>query len=168
MRGRVVAMTDDAAAQTLLQFLQDVGDAPDVMWAAALAMLDHSLGEARQVRHSQFRFNPHGNLRRLRRDLAQAMKLARFAVALQEAEAEHTLAIELHARAIQQAAQAAAIARRRKRAERNEVPLTNESQTPEWQERRRLEAQAEREASRRRVRAERARAKRAEQRAGGK
>lgn len=167
MRGRVDSVTDDAAAQTLLRFLEDVGDAPEVMWAAALAMIDHTLTAAREGQHNRFRSHPHGHLRHLRRDLAQAMKLARFAVALQEAEAEHTLAIELHARAIQQAAQAAAIARKAKRDARSEVPLTNEASTPEWQERRRLELQAEREASRRRVRAARARAKRAQQRTDG-
>lgn len=103
-------MSEEAAARSLLQFLRDVGDAPEVVWAASLAMLERALLEAREARYGRFRVYPAGQLRRLRTDVAAAMKLARLGVAMQEAETERDreLDADLHARAV-----AAGAARRR-------------------------------------------------------
>jgi len=103
-------LTDEAAARSLLDFLADVGDAPEVMWSAAIAMLRRATTEAEEARFGRFRSYPQGQLRRLREDVANGLKLARLAVALQEAEAEQgrELAEELHEQAV-----AAGRARRR-------------------------------------------------------
>jgi hypothetical protein len=88
-RGREVrevgTMIDEEAARSLVAFLADVGDAPEVIWIAALAMMERALEEGREARHGRFRVYARGQLRRLRRDVAQAMLLARLAVEMQEA-----------------------------------------------------------------------------------
>lgn len=89
---------DDAAA-SLLAFLQDVGDAPEVLWSAGLAMLDRAVADGRAAGHSRFRHHPRGQLRLVRRELAQAMQLLRLAVALQEAERETELDVALRVEA---------------------------------------------------------------------
>jgi hypothetical protein len=103
-------MSDESAAAVLLQFLEEVGDAPEVIWAAAVAVMRRALGEAEEARFGRFRHYPQGQLRRLRSDVSRALKLARLAVDMQEAETERDreLTVDLHA----QAAAAGAAARR--------------------------------------------------------
>lgn len=102
-------MTDEAAALALLAFLEDAGDAPEVLWAAGLAMIRHALDEAGEGM-PRFRVYPRGQLRHVRRDVATGLKLARLAVVLQEAETERDreLVADLH-----EAAAAAGKAKRR-------------------------------------------------------
>lgn len=101
-------MSDESAARTLLDFLTDVGDAPDVIWSAALAHLERALNDAKEASHGRFRHYPEGQLRKLREGTAQSMKLARLAVAMLEAEREQTRELdeELRERA-EEAARAA-------------------------------------------------------------
>lgn len=72
-------------------------DAAEVTWWAALSLLERAAINAREGRWGPWRFYPAGQLRRLRRDIAQALELARLAVALQEEEnnAERQLDVEL-------------------------------------------------------------------------
>jgi hypothetical protein len=134
---------DDAAA-SLLAFLQDVGDSPEVLWCAGLAMLDRAVADGREGRHSRFRHHPRGQLRLVRRELAQGLKLMRLAVALQEAERETELDVALRVEA-----SAAAKKRRRKqtlpaqlarlekqRRTREGLPVSNFHLTPEYLARR--------------------------------
>jgi hypothetical protein len=95
-------MSEEAAARSLMQFLADVGDAPEVMWAAAIAMMRRATAEAEEARYGRFRHYPQGQLRRLREDVARGMKLARLAAALQEADDERgrELHEELHESAV--------------------------------------------------------------------
>lgn len=76
---------DDAAA-ALVRYLENVDDAPEVVYLAAVAMLERAVTEAREFRPSQWRYYPRGQLRRLRRNVAQGLALARVAVNLQEAQ----------------------------------------------------------------------------------
>jgi len=102
---------DDFVAQGLLAFLEDASDAPEVLWAAGLAMIERAVSEAKEARYGRFRHYPAGQLRRLRRDLSDGLKLSRLAVVLQEADTARgaELDAELHAAA----AAAAGAARRR-------------------------------------------------------
>jgi hypothetical protein len=135
-------MSDETAALSLLEFLTDVGDAPEVIWAAAIAMLRRATGEAEEGRFGRFRSSPEVQLRRLREDLARGLKLARLAAAMQEAyiERDHELADDLHAQAV-----AAGSARRRAQTlpaqlarlenqKRRRAGLSNVVATPGWQE----------------------------------
>lgn len=103
-------MTDEAAARSLLDFLAEVGDAPEVVWAAAIAMLRRATNEAEEARWGRFRAFPEGQVRRLREDVARAMKLARLAQAMQTADCERDRELheDLHRQAV-----AAGRARRR-------------------------------------------------------
>lgn len=58
-----------------------------VVWTAALGMLEQAAKAAREGNWGRWRNYPRGELRRLRRDVARALELARLAVALQ-AEAD--------------------------------------------------------------------------------
>lgn len=93
---RASSMDDTAAS--LIAFLSEVGDAPEVLWSASIALLGRALEEAGERR---FRHHPRGQLRRLREELARGLKLAGLAVAMNEALAEQDrgLAEELSARA---------------------------------------------------------------------
>jgi len=81
-------------------FLERHADrAASTAWVAALAMIEAACQEARERSHSRWRYYPAGELRRLRRDLAAALELARFAVALAEEERTLTETLERDARA---------------------------------------------------------------------
>jgi hypothetical protein len=103
-------MTDEAAARALVDFLADVGEAPEVVWSAGLAMLERAIAEAKEARYGRFGSYPEGSLRRLREDVARGMKLVRLGAAMQAAGREQgrELAEELRGQAA-----AAAKARRR-------------------------------------------------------
>lgn len=134
-------MNDEAAAASLLEFLTDVGDAPEVIWAAAIAMLRRATGEAEEGSAGRFRHSPEVQLRRLRESVARGMKLARLAAAMQEAYQlrDADLVDDLHAEAV-------ASAKGRRRAQtlpaqlarlesqkRRRAGLTNVITTPGWQ-----------------------------------
>lgn len=94
----------------LIAYLDRRGDrAAEVAWTAALALVVQAADDAREARWGRWRHHPRGELRRLRRDLAEALELARLAVALQEQEHEQRAALEL------ELAEAAAEAGRRRR-----------------------------------------------------
>jgi hypothetical protein len=112
-------MAIDDAAAGLLRFLEESGDAPEVLWAAALAMLERAIAEAGEGRWARFRHYPRGQLRNLRHDLASGLRLALLAVALQEAEAD----AERGDLSTVLAQRAAAAAKRRKVAKG--LPVTN-------------------------------------------
>lgn len=59
-------------------------DLPDVLWSASLAMIERAAGRARERRW--WRSNPSGELRAFRRQMAEALALARLAAALQAAD----------------------------------------------------------------------------------
>lgn len=63
-------------------------DSAEVAWTAATALLERAATCAREGNFGRFRYYPAGELRRLRRDVAVALALARFAVAMQEEENE--------------------------------------------------------------------------------
>lgn len=65
-------------------FEQYDGDAAEIIWTAALGMIEKAVIEARQTSSSRWRYFPGGELRRLRDELASALSLARFAAALEE------------------------------------------------------------------------------------
>jgi hypothetical protein len=68
-------------------FIERYGsEAPEVVWQAALALLERTATGARVAAASRWSYYPQGELRRLRHELAGAMMLARLAVALQEEE----------------------------------------------------------------------------------
>jgi hypothetical protein len=98
----------DEAAASLLAFLEDVGDAPEVLWSAGLAMLDRAVTDGRESRHARFRYHPAGQLRLVRREIAQGMRLLRLAVAMQEAGRADELDVALRI-------EASAAAKRRRR-----------------------------------------------------
>jgi hypothetical protein len=105
-------VSEDDAARALVAFLADVGDAPEVIWCAGLAMLERAIAEAREARHGRFGVYPEGQLRRLRRGLAQGLLLTRLAVAMQAAERERGRELDEELRE-----QAAAVAAARRRAQ---------------------------------------------------
>lgn len=92
---------DEAAARELLSFLQEVGDAPEVIWTAGIAMIQRALDEAVEARWSRFRSYPQGQLRRLNEAINRGLKLNELAVALQEADTvqERALTADLYDRA---------------------------------------------------------------------
>jgi hypothetical protein len=80
----------------------------EIVWAASLTMLEQAAKRAGEGTWGRWRNFPRGELRRLRRDVARALELARLAVAL-EAEADAAgadLAEELHRAARAAAARA--------------------------------------------------------------
>ncbi len=95
-------MSEEAAARVLVAFLAEVGDAPEVVWAAGIAMLERAIGEAKEARHGRFRAYPDGQLRRLRTDVARGMKLVKLAAAMQNADrvADRELDEHLHQAAV--------------------------------------------------------------------
>lgn len=74
-------MSAEAAAAGLVRFLEETYEAPEVLWAAGLALIDRATEEGREARHGRFRVHPAGQLRRLRRDLAGGLRLCRFGLA---------------------------------------------------------------------------------------
>src|SRR3972149_8707621 len=101
MRPRPTAPIPHPMATTGIHgFLERHADrAASTAWVAALAMIEAACQEARERSHSRWRYYPAGELRRLRRDLAAALELARFAVALAEEERSLTQSHERDARA---------------------------------------------------------------------
>jgi hypothetical protein len=78
-----------SARRGLAAFVERRGDrSAEVVWSAALAMLERACADARECSSSRWRWYPAGELRRLRRDVAEGLELARLAVALQEEDAE--------------------------------------------------------------------------------
>ena len=84
----------DNAADSLLEFLTEGGDAPEVLWEAALAIIERAVAEAREARFGRFRYNPAGQLRRLVEEMARGERLAGLARAMVEAENERHRARE--------------------------------------------------------------------------
>ena len=88
----------------LAGYLERRGDrAAEVLWDAALAMVNCATEEAGRGGSLRWRSYPRGELRRLRRDLAEALELARLAVAIREEDEEQarlSLADALHGRAL--------------------------------------------------------------------
>lgn len=56
----------------------------NVVWTAALGMLEQAAAAAREGIWGRWRTYPRGELKRLRRDVARGLALARLAVALQD------------------------------------------------------------------------------------
>lgn len=141
-------MSEDDAARALVEFLTDVGDAPEVIWAASIAMLRRATSEAEEARFGRFRFYPEGQLRRLREDIARGLKLARLASAMQVAESARGAELdqELHDQAVEAArsrrraqtlpAQLARLEKQRR--VKAGLPTSNIVSSPEWQEAARL------------------------------
>lgn len=79
---------------------RDAGAAAEGLWLAALAMIGRVADEER-TRVGQWHHWPRGRVRRLRRDLAHAIALARIALELEEAEQTRAdeLAAEIRAAA---------------------------------------------------------------------
>lgn len=103
-------------------FVERLGDqAAEITWEASLAMIERAARDAREAKWARFRWFPSGELRRLRRDLAHALELARFAVAMQEDETE--LVRELMADARAQAEEAGRRRRREQTMEAERVRL---------------------------------------------
>lgn len=75
----------------LAAYVERRGDrAAEVAWEASLALIVKAVDDAREGRFGRWRAYPRGELRRLRRDLAEGLELARLAVALQEEDREQT------------------------------------------------------------------------------
>lgn len=83
-------------------------DVAELLWATSLSMIDRQIERARERRW--WKSNPAGELRAFRGRLAEAMALARFAAALQEADNAGEWEAEAPAR---EAAAAERAARRR-------------------------------------------------------
>lgn len=76
-------MDDDRAAT----FIRDFGDeAGEALWTASLALMRRAVGRAEEGAWGRWRHAPETESRRLRRDLAAALKMARLAVRVQEYE----------------------------------------------------------------------------------
>lgn len=76
-------------------------EAPEVIWTAALAWIERVAVDARHQSGQRWQHHPDGELRRLRRELAGGLMLARLAAALQEEDnsLERDLLLEAHAAA---------------------------------------------------------------------
>jgi hypothetical protein len=98
-------------------------DAAEAAWLSALALVDRATGRAREGQYGRWSSYPGGELRRLRRELAAALRLARFAVLLQETENERLR--DLTADLRRSAAEAGARARREGTREAERVRLEN-------------------------------------------
>lgn len=93
----------------LARFSARYGDeTAEIVWASALSMLEQAAKRAGEGTWGRWRFFPQGELRRLRRDVARALALARLAVALEVEEnaAGADLAEELRREAAKAAARA--------------------------------------------------------------
>jgi hypothetical protein len=102
-----------SAVEGIAAFVERRGDrSAEIVWGAALEMIRQAAEEAKEGKWGRWRHYPKGELRRLRRDLAEALELAHLAVALQEEErAQHAdLDRELHEAAVE-------AGRRRRRAQ---------------------------------------------------
>lgn len=91
-----------SAKRGLDAFLARYGsEAPEVIWTAALAWIERVVGEARAQAGHRWHHYPDGEIRRLRRELAGALMLARLAAALQEEDnsLERELLLQAHAAA---------------------------------------------------------------------
>lgn len=86
-------------------------DVAEAAWMAALGQLERAVRLAREGVDGRFRSHPPGELRRLRREVAVAMGLARLAAAVQKAENDRWRELEREAREL-----AAARARAARRA----------------------------------------------------
>lgn len=80
-------MSREEAAAGLVRFLEETCDAPEVLWCAGLALLERGVVDARE-RSAHFRHRPSSDLRRLRREVAQGLRLCRLAAHLQVADDE--------------------------------------------------------------------------------
>lgn len=80
------ADTPEIGAVGLFQaFIDQYGeDAAEATWLAALAMIERAVTLAREGQFGRWRHHPRGELRRLRRDIARGLLLARCAVELQD------------------------------------------------------------------------------------
>jgi len=115
---------DGRVRQGLEAFLERHGDrAAETLWWSALAILDRAVEDAAEGKWGRWRFYPAGELRRLRRDLAEGLELARLAVALQEEENESRA--ELDAELREAAAEAGRKRRRQGTLEAERVRLDN-------------------------------------------
>lgn len=95
----------------LQAYVERRGDrAAEVAWDAALALIRRAADDAGEGRWGRWRFYPKGELRRLRRDLAEGLELARLAVALCEEDKLQTA--ELDAELAEVAAEAGRARRR--------------------------------------------------------
>lgn len=160
----------DELAGALAGFLQDVYDAPELLWAAALVQLEAAAAIGRESRWGGFGARPDKMLAEVEHVLAQGLDLARLACRLQTAENDRSrdLYRDLH----EQAADAARAARRaqtlpaeRERAGRRRDKPSNDLTSLEVQARLAGEAALAREEARReaaRVRAENRRRRRRE------
>lgn len=93
-------------------FVERYGDhAADVLWEGSLVLIERAVGRLREDREqARFRSTPRSELRHLRRELAEALSVARLSVAVRESvrERDRELNAEL-------AAAVAAAGRRRRR-----------------------------------------------------
>jgi hypothetical protein len=93
------------------RFVESFGDeAAEAIWLAACAWLERSAALARDTLDNRFRWYPKGELDRLRREIAAALQLARFACAVQSEENDMLTALM---RPIREEAAAQAKAKRR-------------------------------------------------------
>lgn len=85
---------------------RDAGAAAEALWLAALALIEQTAA-AERGHLAQWRHWPRGRARRVRRDLAHALALARIALALAEGEQQRAdkLVAELRAAAETEAAE---------------------------------------------------------------
>jgi hypothetical protein len=68
-----------------LDFVERFGDeAGEALFNAGLAMIDQAVGRAREGVWGRWRFYPRGEVRKLRRDIARALRMIRQAQLLQE------------------------------------------------------------------------------------
>lgn len=72
-------------------FLERHGrDVPEILYVAGLAWLEQAAREAREASLARWRHYPRGELRRIRRDVARALRLLDLAVSAQEDENART------------------------------------------------------------------------------
>ena len=99
------------AGDEFAAFVERFGDeAAEVIWLAACAWLERSAALARDTLDNRFRWYPAGELHRLRREIAAALQLARFAAGVQAEENDMLAALM---RPIREEAAAEGKARRR-------------------------------------------------------
>lgn len=133
----------DDATESLLAYFDAARDAPEGLWLGALAMVEQVVGRAREGRWGRWAATPQLELRRLRDDLEEALRLAELAVELQESYARRHYRIDDDLLAQARAAGAssrrdqtvpAELARRvnaeQRRREREGLPPFDDS--PEW------------------------------------
>lgn len=74
----------DGVGDSLLQYLNDLTDGPEVLWSAALAIVRSVAADGEEARWSRFRHYPQGQVRHLREGLDRALELAELAAQWQE------------------------------------------------------------------------------------